>query len=170
MQAYLSGSQEENAVLGEGFADGSLSCQKASEGHRCSAWKHAKSRATKIITCFLFTDRFKRVKTTNMHVLRTLRTLNIVVEGTVFFPILPKEAECVVIPKVLKLNQRPLSIFVHNSFHELINQIIVGLRAIPFLIETHVEGIFQKSLVRAQTRERRSNLRIIKKKKKEVHN
>lgn len=54
-------------------------------------------------------------------------TLYIIIEGAVLLPVLSKEAEGVVVSKVLKLNQSVLPIFVHHSLHKLINQIIIGL-------------------------------------------
>lgn len=78
-----------------------------------------------------------------------LNTLDIIVEGTVLLPVLPEEAEGIVVPKVLKLNQCVLPIFVHHSLHELINQIIVGLRAIPILVQAHVKWISEESLIGA---------------------
>lgn len=74
-------------------------------------------------------------------------TLDIVIEGAVFLPVFPKEAEGIVVPKVLKLDQSVLPIFVHHSFHELIDEIIIGLRAISLLIKTHVEWILEEGLI-----------------------
>lgn len=37
-------------------------------------------------------------------------TLNIVIEGTVLLPVFPQEAESIVVPKVLKLDERVLAI------------------------------------------------------------
>ena len=67
-----------------------------------------------------------------------IRTLDIVVEGAVLLPVLPEEAEGIMVPKVLKLDQCVLSVLVNHSIHELINQIIVGLRAVSLLVQTHV--------------------------------
>lgn len=81
-----------------------------------------------------------------------IRTLDIIVEGAVLLPVLPEEAEGVVVSKVLKLDQRVLPVFVHHSFHELINQIIVGLRAISLLVQAHVHRILEESLIGGQGR------------------
>lgn len=70
-----------------------------------------------------------------------MRTLDIIVKGAVLLSVLPEEAEGIVVPKVLKLDQCVLPVFVHHSFHELINQIIVGLRAISLLVQAHVQRI-----------------------------
>lgn len=75
-----------------------------------------------------------------------LPTLYIIIEGAVLLPVFPEEAEGIVVSKVLKLNQRVLPIFVHHSLHELIDQIIVGLWAIPVLVEAHVKGIPEERL------------------------
>lgn len=79
-----------------------------------------------------------------------LWTLDIIVEGAVLLPVLPEEAESIVVPKVLKLDQCVLPVFVHHSLHELINQIIVSLRAIPLLVQAHVQRILEESLIGAQ--------------------
>lgn len=75
-----------------------------------------------------------------------LSTLDVIVEGAVLLPVLSEKAESVVVPKVFKLDQRVLPVFVHHGLHELVNQVIIGLRAIPLLIQAHVEGILQESL------------------------
>lgn len=75
--------------------------------------------------------------------------MDIIVEGTVLLPVLPEEAEGIVVPKVLKLDQCVLPIFFHHSLHELINQIIVGLRAIPILVQAHVKWIPEEGLIGA---------------------
>lgn len=75
-----------------------------------------------------------------------LWTLNIIIESAVFLPVFPKEAEGIVVPKVFKLDQGVLSIFVHHRFHELIDQIIVRLGAVSFLVQAHVQRIFEESL------------------------
>lgn len=54
------------------------------------------------------------------------------------------------VPKVLKLDQRVLPVFVHHSLHELINQLIVGLGAIPLLVQAHVQRILEESLIGVQ--------------------
>lgn len=79
-----------------------------------------------------------------------LGTLDIIVEGAVLLPVFPEEAEGIVVPKVLKLDQCVLPVFVYHSLHELINQIIVSLRTIPLLVQAHVQWILQESLIRAQ--------------------
>lgn len=79
-----------------------------------------------------------------------VRTLDIIVEGAVLLPVLPQEAEGIVVPKVLKLDQCVLPVFVHHSFHEFIDQIIVGLRAVPLLVQAHVQRILEKSLIGGQ--------------------
>lgn len=76
-----------------------------------------------------------------------MQTLDVIVEGAVLLPVLPEEAESIVIPKVLKLDQCVLAIFVHHSLHEFINQIIVCLRAIPLLVQAHVERILKECLI-----------------------
>lgn len=58
---------------------------------------------------------------------KNLQTLYIVIEGAVLLPVLPEEAEGVVVSKVLKLDQCVLPIFVHHSLHKLIDEIIIGL-------------------------------------------
>lgn len=75
--------------------------------------------------------------------------MDVIVEGTVLFPVLSEKPESVVVPKVFKLDQGVLPIFVHDGLHELVNQVIVCLRAIPLLIQAHVEGILQESLIAA---------------------
>lgn len=50
------------------------------------------------------------------------------------------------VSKVLKLDQRVLPIFVHHSLHKLINQIVIGLGAIPVLVQAHVKGILEQRL------------------------
>lgn len=75
-----------------------------------------------------------------------VQTLDIIVEGAVFLPVLPEESECIVVSKVFKLDQRVLAIFVHHSFHELVNKVIVGLRPVSLLIQAHVKGILKESL------------------------
>lgn len=74
-------------------------------------------------------------------------TLDIIVEGAVLLPVLPEEAEGIVVPKVLKLNQRVLPVFFHHCFHELINQIVVCLRVISLLVQAHVQRILEESLM-----------------------
>lgn len=78
-----------------------------------------------------------------------LSTLDVIVEGAVLLPVLSEKPESVVVPKVFKLDQRVLPVFVHHGLHELVDQVIVHLRAIPLLIQAHVEGILQESLVAA---------------------
>lgn len=76
--------------------------------------------------------------------------MDIIVEGAVLLPVLPEEAEGIMVPEVLKLDQRVLPIFVHHSLHELINQLIVGLGAIPLLVQAHVQRILEQSLIGVQ--------------------
>lgn len=70
-------------------------------------------------------------------------TLDIIIEGAVLLSVFLQEAESVVIPKVFKLDERVLSVLLNHSLHELIDEIVVTLRAISLLIQTHVEGIPQ---------------------------
>lgn len=77
-------------------------------------------------------------------------TLDIIVEGAVLLPVLPEEAEGVVVPEVLKLDQCVLAVFFHHSLHELINQIIVSLRVISLLVQAHVQRILEESLIGGQ--------------------
>lgn len=79
-----------------------------------------------------------------------LSTLDIIVEGAVLLPVLPEKPESVVVPKVFKLDQCVLPVFVHHSLHELVNQVIVRLRTVPLLIQAHVERILEESLIAAQ--------------------
>lgn len=78
-------------------------------------------------------------------------TLDVIVEGAVLLPVLSEKPESVVVPKVFKLDQCVLPIFVHHSLHELVDQVIVRLRAIPLLIQAHVEGILEESLIGTNT-------------------
>lgn len=79
-----------------------------------------------------------------------LSTLDIIVEGAVLLPVLSEKPESVVVPKVFKLDQCVLPVFVHHSLHELVNQVIVRLRTVPLLIQAHVERILEESLIAAQ--------------------
>ena len=73
-------------------------------------------------------------------------TLDVVVERAVLLLVLPHQAEGVVVPKVLKLDQCVLAVFIHHSLHELIQQVLVGLRAVSLLVQAHVEGVPQQAL------------------------
>lgn len=77
-------------------------------------------------------------------------TLDVIVEGAVLLPVLSKEAERVVVPKVFKLDQRVLPVFVHDSFHELINEIVICLGAVSLLVQPHVKRILKESLTGGQ--------------------
>lgn len=76
--------------------------------------------------------------------------MDIIVEGAVLLPVLSEKAERIVVSKVLKLDQCVLPVFVHHSLHELVNQVIISLRTVSLLVQTHVERILEKSLIEAQ--------------------
>lgn len=102
---------------------------------------------TETESCVLYMHNIRQSTTAKCCVKGYTRTLDIIVEGAVLLPVLPEEAEGIMIPKVLKLDQCVLSIFVHHSLHELIYQIIVGLRAVSLLVQAHVQWILEESLV-----------------------
>lgn len=105
---------------------------------------------TETESCVQYTHNIRQSTTPMCCVKSYTRTLDIIIEGAVLLPVLPEEAEGIMVPKVLKLDQRVLSIFFHHSLHELIDQIIIGLRAVTLLIQAHVQWILEESLVGQQ--------------------
>lgn len=84
--------------------------------------------------------------------------MDIIVEGAVLLPVLSEKAECIVVSKVLKLDQCVLPVFVHHRLHELVNQVIISLRTVSLLVQTHVERILEESLIEAQEKTKKSEM------------
>lgn len=72
--------------------------------------------------------------------------MDVVIESQEFVAVFLQETESVVVAKVFKLDERVLSITVHNGRHEFINQIIIGLSSNSLVSQPDVERIVQQFL------------------------
>lgn len=101
-------------------------------------------------------------------------TLDVIIECAVTFSVLIKNAERVAVSKILKLNQTVHSIpitytsvnhflsyqqseltlgwerysLICDGLHELINKVVIFFSSHPFVLQSNVQRIIQKSLTR----------------------
>lgn len=74
------------------------------------------------------------------------QTLDVVVESEIAVAVFFQQAKCVVIGKVLKLHQRPLTVSTGDSTKELVNQFVITLTTNTLVSETDVRRVVHQFL------------------------